>query len=75
MFTLNGKKLICILITFDPFNLLHLERVPKKTTKVWTYAELHKTGIHGIQDTRQIVDSKTNDKENNDKKSGSDFLT
>ena len=36
-------------------------RVPKKTTKVWTYAELHKTGNHGIQDTRQIVDSKTND--------------
>ena len=29
---------------------------------------LHKTGIRGIQDTRQIVDSKTNDKENIDKK-------
>ena len=25
------------------------------------------TGIHGIQDTRQIVDGKTNDKENNNK--------
>ena len=36
---------------------------------------LHKTGIHGIQDTRQIVDGKTNDKENNAKKVGSDFLT
>ena len=32
---------------------------------------LHKTGIRGIQDTRQIVDGKTNDKENNDKKGGS----
>ena len=29
---------------------------------------LHKTGIRGIQDTRQIVDGKTNDIENNDKK-------
>ena len=31
-------------------------------------AGLHKTGIRGIQDTRQIVDGKTNDIENNDKK-------
>ena len=34
-------------------------------------------GIHGIQDTRQIVDGKTNDKENNNKKGGArgpDFL-
>ena len=38
-------------------------------------AGLHKTGIRGIQDTRQIVTGKTNDKENNDKKVGSDFLT
>ena len=29
---------------------------------------LHKTGIRGIQDIRQIVDGKTNDKENSDKK-------
>ena len=29
---------------------------------------LHKTGICGIQDTRQIIDSKTNDIENNKKK-------
>ena len=35
---------------------------------------LHKTVIHGIQDTRQIVDGKTNDKENIDKKGGSRFL-
>ena len=35
---------------------------------------LHKTGIRGIQDTRQIVDGKTNDKENNDKKGGFRFL-
>ena len=34
---------------------------------------LHKTGIRGIQDTRQIVDSNTNDIENNDKKGGSRF--
>ena len=34
---------------------------------------LHKTGIRGIQDTRQIVDGKTNDKENNAKKVSSDF--
>ena len=37
-------------------------------------AGLHKTGIRGIQDTRQIVDGKTNDKENNDKKGRSRFL-
>ena len=31
---------------------------------------VQKTGIRGIQDTRQIVDGKTNDIENNDKKGG-----
>ena len=36
---------------------------------------VHKTGICGIQDTRQIVDGKTNDIENNDKKGGSKPLT
>ena len=36
---------------------------------------VHKTGIRGIQDTRQIVDGKTNDKENNNKKVGPHFLT
>ena len=36
---------------------------------------VHKTGIRGIQDTRQIVDGKTNDIENNDKKGGSKPLT
>ena len=30
-------------------------------------------GIHGIQDTRQIVDGKTIDKENNDKQSGAEL--
>ena len=34
---------------------------------------LHKTGIRGIQDTRQIVDGKTNDKENNDKQAGAEL--
>ena len=34
---------------------------------------LYKTGIRGIQDTRQIVDGKTNDIENNDNKMGPDF--
>ena len=38
-------------------------------------AGLHKTDIRGIQDTRQIVDGKTNDSENNDKKGGSKPLT
>ena len=33
-------------------------------------AGVHKIGIRGIQDTRQIVDGKTNDSENNDKKVG-----
>ena len=28
---------------------------------------VHKSGIRGIQDTRQIVDGKTNDIKNNDK--------
>ena len=36
---------------------------------------VHKTGIRGIQDTRQIVDCKTNDIENNNKKGGSKPLT
>ena len=36
---------------------------------------VHKTGLRGIQDTRQIVDGKTNDIENNDKKGGSKPLT
>ena len=38
-------------------------------------AGVNKTGICGIQDTRQIVDGKTNDIENNDKKGGSKPLT
>ena len=38
-------------------------------------AGVHKTGIRGIQDTRQIVDGKTNDIENNNKKGGSKPLT
>ena len=29
-------------------------------------SDAYKTGIRGIQDTRQIVDSKSNDKENNE---------
>ena len=36
---------------------------------------VHKTGIRGIQDTRQIVYGKTNDIENNDKKGGSKVQT
>ena len=36
---------------------------------------VHKTGIRGIQDTRQIVDCKTNYIENNDKKGGSKVQT
>ena len=36
---------------------------------------VHKTGIRGNQDTRQIVDGKTNDIENSDKKGGSKHLT
>ena len=38
-------------------------------------AGLQKIGIRGIQDTRQIVDGKTNDIENNDKKGGSKVQT
>ena len=38
-------------------------------------AGVHKTGIRGIQDTRQIVDCKTNYIENNDKKGGSKVQT
>ena len=38
-------------------------------------AGVHKTGIRGIQDTRQIVDGKINDIENNDKKGGSKLFT
>ena len=38
-------------------------------------AGVHKTGIRGIQDTRQIVDGKTNESENNDKKGESKLLT
>ena len=36
---------------------------------------VQKIGIRGIQDTRQIVDGKTNDIENNNKKGGSKLLT
>ena len=36
---------------------------------------VHKTGIRGIQDTRQIVNGKTNDIENKDKKGWSKPLT
>ena len=36
---------------------------------------VHKTGIRGIQDTRQVVDGKTNDIENNNKKGGSKPLS
>ena len=40
-----------------------------KTYVTWRYliTGLHKTGIRGIQDTRQIVDGETNDIENNDR--------
>ena len=43
----------------------------------WTTIQpgVHKTGIRGIQDTRQIVDGKTNDIKNNNKKGGSKPLT
>ena len=39
----------------------------RSTDGVWRLAKagLHKTDICGIQDTRQIVNGKTNDKENN----------
>ena len=50
---------------FDHFTLL--------ARAIWS--GVHKTGIRGIQDTRQIVDGKTNDIENNDKKGGSKPLT
>ena len=36
---------------------------------------VHKTGVRGFQDTRQIVYGKTNDIENNDKKGGSKVQT
>ena len=40
-----------------------------------THPGVYKTGIRGIQDTRQIVHGKTNDIENNHKKGGSKPLT
>ena len=43
--------------------------------EVWGEAGLHKTGIRGIQDNRQIVDGKKNDIENKDKKGGSKVQT
>ena len=46
-----------------------------KTTRLWLRSGVHKTGIRGIQDTRQIVDGKTNDIENSDKEGGSKPLT
>ena len=49
-------------------------RKSKSPQEGGSQAGMHKTGIHGIQDTRQIVDSATNDKENNDKKGGVRFL-
>ena len=47
----------------------------KHLGNVWSRAGVQKTGIRGIQDTRQIVDGKTNDIENNDKKGGYKLLT
>ena len=50
----------------------------KKQVELLRYtssAGVHKTGIRGIQDTRQIDDGKTNDIEINDKKGGSKHLT
>ena len=35
---------------------------------------MHKTGIRGIQDTRHIVDGKTENIENNNQKGGSRFV-
>ena len=43
--------------------------------RITTQSGLHKTGIRGIQDTRQIVDGKTNEIENSDKKGGSKVQT
>ena len=34
---------------------------------------VHKTGIRGIQNTRQIVDGETNDIENNNKQAGAEL--
>ena len=49
------------------------DQFPDECRQVYVhiYAGVHKTGIRGIQDTSQIVDGKTNDIENNDKKGGS----
>ena len=50
----------------------------KKQVELLRYtssAGVHKTGIRGIQDTRQIVDGKTNGIENNDKNGGYKLLT
>ena len=48
--------------------------MPHSEIHVGLDSGLHETGIRGIQDTRQIVDGQTTDKENNDKKGGSPFL-
>ena len=50
---------------------------PRLGAEIALFSEpgVNKTGIRGIQDTRQIVDGKTNDIENNDKKGGSKPLT
>ena len=39
------------------------------------HSGLHKTGIHDIQDIKQIVECRTNDIEDNNKKGGSRQLT
>ena len=77
-----GKCQIYLISGIYPAYIIHIKvrshgnltQISGKSDQIWTPAGLHKTGMSGIQDNRQIVDGKTNDIENNDKKGVSRFL-
>ena len=57
------------------FSFLACLEVAEKFGGVALFAGVQKSGIRSIQNTRQIVDGKPNDTENNGKKGGSKLLT
>ena len=64
-----------LLLLFRKSTIYNIILNPIKEKNMLAQILVHKTGVRGIQDTRQIVDGKTNDIENNDKKGGSKPLT
>ena len=55
---------------YAPLALIYIKYQMKRHQKTLFKTGVHKTGIRGIQDTRQIADGKTNDIEITTKKVG-----